>query len=176
MIAIGAMIIGSIVWAYLMGVIVSNAVSLNKLEQDHHQRMDNLEVFMDEKQLDFHLRKRLRYYFRRRRSLDTMEQFQDLLRSMSPSLRGDVALSITSKWLPKVPWLRSGEKNFVTSIALNLKPEIYPPTEMISGETFHVISRGIAIKDMRVYCGGMVWGLDMILANRKLRRMKPAIA
>ena len=70
----------------------------------------------------------------------------------------------------------SGEKNFVTSIALNFKPEIYPPTEMISGETFHVISRGIAIKDMRVYCGGMVWGLDMILANRKLRRMKPAIA
>jgi Ca2+-binding EF-hand superfamily protein len=175
-IAIVAMIIGSIVWAYLMGVIVSNAVSLNKLEQDHHQRMDNLEVFMGEKQLDPHLRKRLRYYFRRRRSLDTMEQFQDLLRSMSPSLRGDVALSITAKWLPKVPWLRNGEKNFVTSIALNLKPEIYPPTEMISGETFHVISRGIAIKDMRVFCGGMVWGLDMILANRQLRRMKPAIA
>ena len=46
-IAIFAMIVGSIVWAYLMGVIVSNAVSLNKLEQDHHQRMDNLEVFMD---------------------------------------------------------------------------------------------------------------------------------
>eukprot|EP00944_MAST-04C_sp_MAST-4C-sp1_P004801 g4801.t1 len=175
-IAIFAMIVGSIVWAYLMGVIVSNAVSLNKLEQDHHQRMDNLEVFMEEKQLDFDLRKRLRYYFRRRRSLDTMEQFQDLLRSMSPSLRGDVALSITSKWLPKVPWLKNGEKNFVTSIALNLKPEIYPPTEMIPGETFHVISRGIAIKDMRVFCGGMVWGLDMILSNRKLRRMKPAIA
>ena len=52
----------------------------------------------------------------------------------------------------------------MTSIALNLKPEIYPPTEMIPGETFHVISRGIAIKDMRVFCG-MVWGLDMILSN-----------
>ena len=176
LIAVFAMIVGSIVWAYLMGVIVSNAVSLNKLEQDHHSRMDSLEVFMDEKQLDFELRRRLRFYFRRRRSLDTMENFQDLLRSMSPSLRGDVALSITSKWLPKVPWLRNGEKNFVTSIALNLKPEIYPPMEMVAGDIFHVISRGIAIKDMQVFCGGMVWGLDMILSNQKLRKMKPAIA
>ena len=175
-IAIIAMIIGSIVWAYLMGVIVSNAVSLDKLEQDHHARMDNLEVFMGEKQLDYSLRRRLRFYFRRRRSLDTMNNFQDLLRSMSPSLRGDVALSITSKWLPKVPWLRYGEKNFVTSIALNLRPEIYPPMEMVAGDIFHVVSRGIAIKDMRVFCGGMVWGLDMILSNTALRRTKPAIA
>ena len=48
--------------------------------------------------------------------------------------------------------------------------------EMVAEDIFHVISRGIAIKDMQVFCGGMVWGLDMILSNQKLRKMKPAIA
>jgi hypothetical protein len=48
--------------------------------------------------------------------------------------------------------------------------------EMITGETFHVVARGVVIKDMKILCSGMVWGLDMILTNKTLRRMRPAIA
>ena len=48
--------------------------------------------------------------------------------------------------------------------------------ETIDGTTFHVVVRGVAIKDMMVKCSGMLWGLDMVLDNVSLRRLSPAIA
>ena len=59
-------------------------------------------------------------------------------------------------------FLATERRAFVTSLAMLMRPEIYPPMEMITGETFHVVARGVVIKDMKILCSGMVWGLDMI--------------
>ena len=95
---------------------------------------------------------------------------------LSPSLKGHVAKVLTGPWLEKVSWLRNASEAFITSVALLLRAAIYPPMETIDGTTFHVVVRGVAIKDMMVKCSGMIWGLDMVLANKELRRLSPAIA
>ena len=171
-----AMMAGSILWAYLIGKISTLMHFLSQANMEHHQRLDQLESFIHEKHLSPMLAHRLRRYFLKRRSLDKMEGYAVLLNHMSPTLRGDVAEAITGRWLHHVSWLRSAERTFVTSLAMLMRPEIYPPMEMITGETFHVVARGVVIKDMKIICSGMVWGLDMILTNKKLRRMRPAIA
>jgi len=169
-------VIGSIIWAYLIGKISTLMHFLSRTNLEHHQMMDSLEEFIRDKKLDDKLAHRLRRYFVKRQSLDRMETYQVLLNHMSPTLRGDVANALTGPWLSKVNWLRNAERAFVTSLAMLMRPEIYPPMEMISGETFHVVVRGVVIKDMQVMCSGMIWGFDMILFNKSLRRMRPAIA
>ena len=171
-----AMMLGSIIWAYLIGKISTLMHFLSRNHLEHHQMMDNLDEFIHEKNINANLAYRLRRYFVKRQSLDKMETYQVLLNHMSPTLRGDVAAALTGPWLHRVSWLRNAERSFVTSLAMLMRPEIYPPMEMISGETFHVVVRGVVIKDMRVLCSGMIWGLDMILTNKSLRRMRPAIA
>ena len=171
-----AMMAGSILWAYLIGKISTLMHFLSQTNMEHHQRLDRLESFIEEKHLSYALAHRLRRYFLKRRSLDKMETYQVLLNHMSPTLRGDVAEAMTGKWLHRVSWLRNAQRTFVTSLAMLMRPEIYPPMEMFTGETFHVVARGVVIKDMKILCSGMVWGLDMILTNKTLRRMRPAIA
>ena len=87
--------------------------------------------------------------------------------------------SINTRWYvlySTVSWLRNASEAFITSVALLLRAAIYPPMETIDGTTFHVVVRGVAIKDMMVKCSGMIWGLDMVLANKELRHLSPAIA
>ena len=105
-----------------------------------------------------------------------MQHYKAIMENCSPSLRGEVAKTLTGAWIMKVSWLRYASETFVTSMALLLKGKISPPLEPISGKTLHVMVRGVAIKDMSVFCNGMVWGLDMVLTNIRLRRLNPAVA
>jgi hypothetical protein len=170
------MMVGSIVWAYLIGKIGTLMHFLSRNSLEHHQMMDSLEDFITDKKLSKSLADRLRVYFLKRRSLDKDETYRVIINHMSPTLRGDVAETLTGPWLHRVSWLRNAEPAFVTSLAMLMHREVYPPMEMISGETFHVVVRGVVIKDMQVMCSGQIWGFDMILHNKSLRRMRPAIA
>ncbi len=171
-----AMLLGSILWAYLISMITTIIHFSQKTQLEHHQMMELLDQFVVEKGFDAELKTQLREYYGRRQSLDRMESYQTIMNHLSPSLKGHVAKVLTGPWLEKVSWLRNASEAFITSVALLLKAAIYPPMETIDGTTFHVIVRGVAIKDMMVKCSGMVWGLDMVLANKELRRLSPAIA
>lgn len=171
-----AMLLGSILWAYLISMITTIIHFSQKTQLEHHQMMELLDQFVVEKGFDAHLKLQLREYYSRRQSLDRMESYQAIMNHLSPSLKGHVAKVLTGPWLEKVSWLRNASEAFITSVALLLKAAIYPPMETMDGTTFHVIVRGVAIKDMMVKCSGMVWGLDMVLANKELRHLSPAIA
>ena len=138
--------------------------------------MDKLNDFMVDRRLQPELRGRLRAYFKERRTLTKANRHQALIEQMSPSLRGAVASATCIDWLTKVSWMKSGSIQFLESIALCLKPEVFPPQELISAECFHVVTRGVAVKDLRVHISGSYWGDDMILDNNELRNMDPAQA
>jgi Ca2+-binding EF-hand superfamily protein len=171
-----AMLIGSILWAYLISMITTIIHFSQKTQLEHHQMMELLDQFVVEKGFDTQLKLQLREYYGRRQALDRMESYQAIMNHLSPSLKGHVAKVLTGPWLEKVSWLRNASEAFITSVALLLRAAIYPPMETIDGTTFHVVVRGVAIKDMMVKCSGMIWGLDMVLANKELRRLSPAIA
>ena len=170
-----AMLIGSILWAYLISMITT-IIHFSKTQLEHHQMMELLDQFVNEKGFDKGLTVQLREYYSRRQELDRMESYQLIMNHLSPSLKGHVAKILTGPWLAKVSWLKNAGEAFITSVALLLHNAIYPPMETIDGTTFHVVVRGVAIKDMMVKCSGMLWGLDMVLDNESLRHLSPAIA
>ena len=142
---------------------------------EHHQQMELLDQFSIEKQFNRSLKDKLKHYFLKRQSLDRMQNYNKLMNLCSPTLRGEVAKTLTGAWIMKVSWLRNASETFVTSMALLLTSKISPPLEPISSKNLHVIVHGVAIKDMVVKCTGMVWGEDMVLHNQHLRRTSPAV-
>jgi Ca2+-binding EF-hand superfamily protein len=175
-VAVIAMLIGSIIWAYLISMINSIIHFSQKADLEHHQLIETLDQFATEKGLGTSLKQRLKIYFEKRQSLERTETYQSIIAKCPAALRGEVAKTLTGAWIMKVSWLRFASETFVTSMALLLKGSISPPLELISGKSLHVMVRGVAIKDMRVHCSGMVWGLDMVLCNTQLRRQNPAVA
>ena len=175
LIAVTAMISGSIIWAYLISMITTIIHFSQKAQLEHHQLMELLDQFSLEKQLSSNIKDKLKQYFVKRQSLDRMENYNELMSLCSPSLRGEVAKTLTGPWIMKISWLRNASETFVTSMALLLTGKISPPLEPISSRDLHVIVHGVAIKDMVVKCTGMVWGEDMVLHNQSLRRTSPAV-
>ena len=169
-----AMAAGSIFWAYIIANVVNMVDALNVDASTFHAKMDELNDFMIANRLPVDLRTRLRDYFYQRRTLLVTENNRLLLADMSPSLRGEVAEVTARKWLKFVPWLKWGSKNFRTSVALALQPHLYSPKEIVSAEHFHIITRGVVVKDLRILISGDVWGVDMILSDPTLRYLQPA--
>ena len=60
--------------------------------------------------------------------------FTDLVSAMTPALRGDVASELYGNWLHRVTWLRDASNPFLESLALALKPALYPTGELVNGE------------------------------------------
>ena len=73
-------------WAYLIGKISTLMHFLSQSNMEYHQRLDQLESFIQEKHLTNALAHRLRHYFLKRRPLDKMETYQVLINHMSPTL------------------------------------------------------------------------------------------
>ena len=122
-----AMLIGSILWAYLISMITTIIHFSQKTQLEHHQMMELLDQFVNEKGFDKELTVQLREYYGRRQALDRMESYQLIMNHLSPSLKGHVAKILTGPWLAKVSWLKNAGEAFITSVALLLRNAIYPP-------------------------------------------------
>lgn len=172
--ALTCMLIGACMWAY----IVANVCGIVQRLGDHSMAsklaMDELNYFMLDKRLDRTWRQRLREYFLQRRRLEHTEHYLGLLRRMSPALRGEVCLHIHAGLIEKVKFFRGAPAGFATAVALSLQPAVYAPTEMVPGDALHIVERGIAAKDGRIYTAGNVWGEDMILTSQDLAMTSPA--
>ena len=72
--------------------------------------------------------------------------------------------------------MRNASLPFLRSIAVFLSSMVYPPEELIPGNYFHMVMRGVAIKDNKVHISGSWWGEDMIVTDLRLRRTEPGRA
>lgn len=170
------MLCGALVWAYIIGGVTAVVSSFNVEDLEFSEQMDQLNQYMDSKHMDLKLRNRLRKFFRHRRSLEQEENHMALLEKMSPTLRGEVARSVSKEWLQRVPWLKNGTQGFIASVAIALKTELYAPQEAIVGTQLRVLTKGVVAKDNRIYTRGSVWGVDIILSSLTLKNMQPGRA
>eukprot|EP00947_MAST-08B_sp_MAST-8B-sp1_P002653 g2653.t1 len=152
--AVVAMTIGSVTWAYIVGTMCALISALDRETAEFHHVMDKLNDFVVDRRLGPTLRDRLRTYFRERWTLSKANGYKELIDMMSPSLKGHVAAAATLEWLRKVSWMRKARLPFLHSVALSLEAQVYPPEELIPGDHFTLIMRGVAVKDVRVYISG----------------------
>lgn len=174
--ATGAMLVGSSIWAYIVGSICGVVSSLDAQTLQFRRTMDELNYFMKDEHLPKEMRQRLREYFHQRRALTKALSYQNLLVQMTPSLRQEVAFHINRRWLRHVTWFQRASKDFVSAVAVHLVPAVYAPKELVHGDEFSIVVRGVAAKDGRILTQGDTWGDDIILASSEFRRATPARA
>lgn len=175
-IGIFCMLCGASLWAYVVGNVCGVVASLDVRTLAFRQTMDDLNFFMAEKSLPSELRGRLREYFHQARHMHQTGNYEGLLRKLSPKLRGEVALATNRDWVSKVHYFKYIRDECLSAIAVSLRASVYAPSEVITGYELHIVMRGVAGQQGRIVTRGNVWGEDMILEARHLRRVTPVRA
>jgi hypothetical protein len=169
-------LMGSCLWAYIIGNVCGIVATLDAETLHHQQTMDQLNYFMNSRQLPKELRQNLRMFFNVRKDIAKAENYSSLLDVMSPDLKGEVAYR-HSDWLNRVPYMRGCSRKFLVQITEQLRAAVYIPKEHIMWRnSLSTVSRGVASWHDRVYTAGMYWGEDFILKELTLKRIKPAYA
>merc|ERR1719399_2779518 len=92
-------------WSYVLGEVCGIIGSMGKYEQDFRNLMDNLNYMMVDRGLPLTMCRRIRGFFLSTKGAQRHSQQRELLQLMSPTLQGEVAMEINSRWLKKVRFL-----------------------------------------------------------------------
>ena len=169
-------LVGSCLWAYIIGNVCGIVATLDAETLSHQQTMDNLNYFMQSRQLPADLKQSIRMFFNVRKEIAKAEKYSSLIDVMSPDLKGEVAYR-HNDWLNNVPYLRGCCRKFLVTITEQLRPAVYIPKETINWRnSLSTVSKGVACWHDRVYTAGQFWGEDFILKEFVLKRIKPAYA
>ena len=173
------MLLGAAAWAYVISSGCGIIATLNPAQVEYRHMMDELNYFAKEKELPRDLTVKLREFLALTAHTFREKQYNQVLSHLSVRLRADAALCWAKSTLMRVPYFQSGsiEDEFLASVALGLKPQMFCRTEHISVvDGLVIIERGIAAKDGRISTKGACLGQDMVLTSLTFRDLDPAIA
>jgi len=131
------MLIGSCLWAHVIGSLCASISNLDMERMQHEQRMDAVLMMSKDRLLPRELRMRLRRFFQQSRRMHRMSMHSQITGLMSPALRGEVALHVTLKYLNKIDFLRGAEQTFILQLAKTLQIHFFPPNEKVVPEIHH---------------------------------------
>uniref|UniRef100_K3WL47 Cyclic nucleotide-binding domain-containing protein n=1 Tax=Globisporangium ultimum (strain ATCC 200006 / CBS 805.95 / DAOM BR144) TaxID=431595 RepID=K3WL47_GLOUD len=139
--SIFAMITGGGIFAYGITNIVELVSSLTIQETRFRQKMDEVNEYMNARELPMKLRMEIReFYHNTRLSRESkLNSEQQILSDLSSKLRSKIALSINDQFLRKFPFFTGSEPNFLMELALNMRMIHFAPLEdvIIEGEIGH---------------------------------------
>jgi len=167
----------ALVWAYVIGGICGVVSTMQPHEVAYKQTMDDLNDLMENCTMPQDMRKDLRTYFYQAKALSRQRVERAVLDKMSPSLQGEVALFLHEKYIEKVPYLRSLEREVHIEASRSLRMMVYPPYEMIAApRCLFILREGIVMRKTSILTNGSVWGEDHLLSNVNLRDRSAARA
>ncbi|KAL4108482.1 hypothetical protein PRIC1_000197 [Phytophthora ramorum] len=136
-----AMIVGGGIFAYGITNIVELVSSLTIQETVFRQKLDEVNEYMNARELPVKLRVEIReFYHNTRQSRESkLNSEQQILNDLSSKLRSKIALSINDQFLRKFPFFTGSEPNFLMELALNMRVIHFAPLEdaIIEGEIGH---------------------------------------
>ena len=162
-----AMLIGTSVFAYVVGSVCTIIASMDKKSSEHHELMDTLNAMARELHIREDLQMRCRDFFRYRHSSTNLDDWRIMLELMSPDLRGEVAMMQCGPWINNVPFFRGAPDNFIVDVALKLRSETFPQGETIvkagalSTKLF-IVERGVVGGKGRVFTSGKTFGEEVL--------------
>lgn len=150
------MVVGASIYAYMVGNVCSIIAGMNAAEEKFRQEMDSLNQFMESNGLPKDLRKELRAFYRYRNSNVTINEGQDVLKTLTPKLQAYVAGYTHASWLQHTDLFRRFPADLVVELCLTMRPEVYTPDEPIFSEgtycdRLYVVDRGLVWYRGRVY-------------------------
>jgi CRP-like cAMP-binding protein len=123
------------------GQIVDLVSSLTIQETRFRQKMDEVNEYMNARELPLKLRMEIReFYHNTRQSRESkLNSEHQILSDLSSKLRSKIALSINDQFLRKFPFFTGSDPNFLMELALNMRMIHFAPLEdvIIEGEIGH---------------------------------------
>ena len=172
------MLIGSLLFAYLVGSFCGLAGNLSPDVMRFRQDLTDLNKFLSTANIPNSLRYELREYMHHGQALRRAQTAKRLLGDFAPKLRNEVALQLNEKWLRRVALLNNEcEDGVVLELAFALKLHIFPPGDSCPVGSIYIVTRGAALFAGRAYVSGGSWGeADALLETDRLRFPIPAWA
>ncbi|KDO19883.1 hypothetical protein SPRG_14726 [Saprolegnia parasitica CBS 223.65] len=173
--SIVCMVLGGGTYAYVVGGVCRILSAMDAATSEFHQTIDTLNEFCRHNRLPSDLSSRLRDFFFSSRSLLREKKNRDLLLAMSPGLRGEVAL-YNNQWISKIDFFSCSDdrerSQFITALAMVLRPECFPPSEAVIREgeyntKMYLVERGFATRGKVMVGAGSFFGEDIILTYRQ---------
>ena len=171
------MIIGAGVYAYIVGAVCGIVASMDEVTTQYHQRMDNLNAFMEESSLPHELRLKLRGFFQHTRSLLRHDYYRQIIMAMSPELRGSVTVYLNAAWIQKVPFFNTPDtaetSQFITDVSVRLEPAVYGKEEWVvqmgsRAKEMWLVQKGIAARSGgRIFTSGRYFGEEMVCSHAR---------
>ncbi|KAG6622695.1 Voltage-gated Ion Channel (VIC) Superfamily [Phytophthora cinnamomi] len=148
--AIFAMIMGAWIFAYGITNVVAMVTNLNGPDSRFQLRMDELNDYMEARELPKQLRFEIReFYFNARISAESkLVNEGKILAELSALLRSKIAFAINDSVLNKMPFFAGADHNFLMELALSMRMVCFPPLEEVIlegeiGEEMFFIFRGV---------------------------------
>jgi hypothetical protein len=173
---IAGILIGSVIWAMVVGTICAMATTGDPHTIEYRQHMDSLNSFLSETHVPEELGIQARTYLRATRDLRKKLGHDELISRLSPGLRGEIMLFLSKATFSHVWYFASLEADCLVQLAARLHRHGFPPRERIESIRLNILKRGIAARGGELIYSGMCWGIDMILASAVLRDTRPITA
>lgn len=176
-IAVVTMALVSLIWAFVVGNIVTVLATLNPHETHYKQSMDDLNTLLKDWSVPHSLRVQLRSYFVQAKQLNQYLEQKLLMERVSPHLHAEVSIHMHSNWVHNVPFFQNLPHVEVITIVRLLTAIMYAPNEEIPAHrSLFIVWRGLCSRQGKVYLRNEIWGDDMILDNDILRSTRSARA
>jgi hypothetical protein len=128
-----AMLVGGAFFSYVVGSFVSVLATLNERDAATSAVMDSVNQFITLADLPTELANRLRTYFRfQHQALAALGSWRPLLDTMSPQLRGDVALALHAGWLSRLPLFSRAPQSLLIELSFAFRLMSFPPGELLA--------------------------------------------
>ncbi|OWZ19762.1 Voltage-gated Ion Channel [Phytophthora megakarya] len=148
--AIVAMILGAWIFAYGITNVVAMVTNLNGPDSRFQLKMDELNDYMEARELPMQLRYEIReFFFNTRISAESkLVNEGKILAELSALLRSKIAFAINDSVLNKMPFFAGADHNFLMELALSMRMVCFPPLEEVIlegeiGEEMFFIFRGV---------------------------------
>lgn len=172
------MLIGGGVYAYTVGAVYGLISTYDGATIEYRRMLDNLNMYTKEYKLPPDLKQDLRDYFGHCQKLMRAQFYRDLLRQMSPELRGRVASYLHKPWISHIPFFNvdkpSENKAFITAVAMHLEAAVFARKEHVvkQNETLTkmvIIQKGLATRwDTGAFIRrGAFFGEEMIMSRAR---------
>lgn len=169
-------LIGSVIWAMVVGTICAMATTGDPHTIEYRQHMDSLNSFLAEARVPPEICFQARTYLRSTRELRKKLSYDELISTLSPGLRGEIMLYLSKSTFSHVWYLSSIEGECLVQLAARLTRHGFPPRERMASVELNILMRGIAARGGDLLYSGMCWGSDMILTSAVLRDTRPITA
>jgi hypothetical protein len=129
--AIGVMIVGVAMYSYIIGNVAAILAGIQPARTRYKENMDRLSSFMRYRNIPSSLQKRIQEYFSYTWDKTLGYDESRVISELPPTLMTEVQLFLKRDVIAKVPFFKGASEELVREIALQMRPVVYMPGDLI---------------------------------------------